>query len=83
MPALRVAERGQELATEALAALGGLDELGPSIERQIGQALRAAGIDDPAKAAPAMSARRRVSIRWLVPALAAVGVTVWLLLRLL
>jgi class 3 adenylate cyclase len=85
LPALRIPVRERELAEQALAAAEDLDALGPSIERQVEEALRAAGV--PAAQAPAPRAvsplrgARAVGLGWALAAVAVGAVAVWLLTR--
>jgi class 3 adenylate cyclase len=77
VPALRVAEREQELAAGAIAAVRNLDELGPSIERHVEEALVTAGIERSPS-----PPRRRITIGSIALVLAAAAVVLWLVLRL-
>jgi class 3 adenylate cyclase len=78
VPALRVAEREEELATSALAAVRDLDSLGPAIERQVDDALRAAGV----VITPPRVRRRATALSWIVLLVAVGMAAIWLLLRI-
>jgi class 3 adenylate cyclase len=80
VPALRVAEREQELAVGAMAAVRDLEGLGPSIERQVDDALRAAGIHTAETTQPVRPSPVRAFVLTLL-LVAAGTAAVWLLLR--
>ena len=84
VPALRVTDREDELVAGALAAirdLDDLDDLGPRIERQVDDALRAARIHSSDTGAPvAARGTSRVALVFLV--VGVVAAAAWLLLRL-
>jgi class 3 adenylate cyclase len=80
VPALRVAEREQELAAGAMAAVRDLDDLGPSIERRVEESLRAAGIPTAGRTRPVRPSPARAFVLTLL-LVAAGTAAVWLLLR--
>jgi class 3 adenylate cyclase len=83
LPALRIAGRERELAEQAVAAARDLHGLGPAIERQVDDALRAAGLSSDA-GAPAHGRRGRFpGLGWVLVLVALAVVGVWLLLRIL
>jgi hypothetical protein len=81
VPALQLPTRGRELAEQAVAAVRDLDDLGPSIERQVEDMLRSAGIPEvtPATRPPARAQSRL--LLWALPAVAIAIAGAWLLLR--
>jgi class 3 adenylate cyclase len=85
VPALELATRERELAQQAVAAVRDLDNLGPSIERQVEESLRAVGITTaapPPDRRPRLPAWAIVAIVSVAVSVAAVVVVVWLLLRI-
>jgi class 3 adenylate cyclase len=82
VPALRVAEREQELAAGAIAAVRDLDALGPSIERGVDEVLRAAGIEARRPSVSPTRPRAATVLAWVLLLLIAAVAGLWLLLRL-
>jgi class 3 adenylate cyclase len=84
IPALRVSLREGELAREAVAAARDLDALGPAIERQVDELLRATGLPSAASLTPPPRRRRPTALVVSVLVLLVVAATVlWLLARAL
>ena len=81
LPALRIPTRGRELAQQAVAAARDLENLGPSIERRVHEALRAAGVPDVSPPPPSTAGGPSRALVWLVPAVAIAAVALWLVLR--
>ena len=83
IPALELPTQQRELVEQAVAAARDLETLGPSIERQVQQSLRSAGIPDTASAvSPGRDARSR-ALAWTLPAIAVLAAAAWLLMRAL
>jgi class 3 adenylate cyclase len=80
VPALDVAARERHLAEQAVAAAQDLRTLGPSIEREVGEALQAAGIPRDTVSSQARGAGSRAVV-WALVIVALVAAGLWLLLR--
>jgi class 3 adenylate cyclase len=83
IPALQIRTRERELAEQAVAAAKDLETLGPSIERQVQERLRSAGVPDATLSARPPSQPRSRALVWILPALGVAAVAVWVLLRAL
>lgn len=83
IPALELPTRERELAEQAVAAARDLATLGPSIDREVQDTLRSAGIPAARPAAPPARGTRARAALWVVLAVAIAAAAVWLLLRAL
>jgi class 3 adenylate cyclase len=83
LPALRIAGRERELAEQAVAAARDLGELGPAIERQVDDALRAAGLSGEASGGFPGSRTRFRQLGWVLVLLVLTALAVWLIVRIL